>query len=110
MRAMIYHLLMAVCALVTASADVAPSTAGLDQEFSQHVLPLVKQFCFECHSTEKHKGDIDLEQFSTFDLALRHPKPWQQVVEQLSLGEMPPKQKPQPTAKEREGLLAWANQ
>jgi hypothetical protein len=62
-----------------------------------------------CHSTEKHKGDIDLEQFTSLAEAKKHPRILQAVVEQLSLGEMPPKQKPQLTASQREQLLSWAN-
>ena len=34
-------------------------------------------------------------------------KPWQQMIEQLEAGEMPPKEKPQPTADERKQLIAW---
>src|SRR5262249_45614704 len=35
-------------------------------------------------------------------------KPWQAVIEMLEAGEMPPKGKPQPTAEEREQIIAWA--
>ncbi|MEY2410198.1 MAG: hypothetical protein QOF48_2868, partial [Verrucomicrobiota bacterium] len=79
------------------------------RQFDQAVRPLLKQFCLGCHSTEKHKGDLDLERFTSLNEVLRHPKPWQAVVEQLALGEMPPKEKPQPTAAEREFLIAWVN-
>lgn len=34
---------------------------------------------------------------------------WQRVVEQLSIGEMPPKGMPQPAADERARLLSWVN-
>src|ERR1041384_6641125 len=71
-------------------------------QFDKGVRPVLKQYCLGCHSTEKHKGDLDLERFTTLDEVLKHPKPWQTVVEQLSLGEMPPQEKPQPTAAERE--------
>ena len=32
---------------------------------------------------------------------------WQSVIEQLEAGEMPPKEKPQPSAEEKKQLLAW---
>src|SRR4029453_10664935 len=70
---------------------------------------MVERYCLGCHSTEKHRGDLDLERFSSLDEVLKHPKAWQAVGEQLSLKEMPPKEKPQPTAAERERLLAWVN-
>jgi hypothetical protein len=74
--------------------------------FDQSIRPMVKEFCLGCHSTAKHKGDLDLERFSSLSEIKKHPKVWQQVVEQLSLGEMPPKEKPQPTAAQRAQLLA----
>ena len=66
-----------------------------------------KEFCLTCHSAEKHKGDVDLEQFRTLDDIRKQPKVWQAVVEQMELGEMPPKDKPQPTAVRREAMLDW---
>jgi hypothetical protein len=62
-----------------------------------------------CHSTEKHKGDLDLERFSSFDEVKKHPKVWQALLEQFANNEMPPKEKPQPTAAQREQILSWAN-
>src|SRR6266478_402013 len=29
-------------------------------QFEQNIRPLLKQYCFPCHSTEKHKGDFDM--------------------------------------------------
>src|SRR5215831_11920769 len=88
----------------------AAAPAELDAAYSQEVRPLMQQYCLGCHSTEKHKGDMDLERFASATEVLKHPKAWQQVVEQLSLGEMPPKGKPAPTSTERERLLGWANE
>jgi hypothetical protein len=84
-------------------------TRAATPDFGREVQPLVQQYCLRCHSTEKQKGDIDLEQFTSTADFLRHPKPWEQVVEQLSLGEMPPKDKPQPTDEERQRLLRGVN-
>jgi hypothetical protein len=77
--------------------------------FDKSIRPLLTEYCLKCHSTEKHKGDLDLERFSSLREVKKHPNVWQQVIEQLSLGEMPPKEKPQPTAAERAQLLAWLN-
>ncbi len=38
---------------------------------------------------------------------LKHPKVWQAVVDQVNLGELPPKGMPQPAAAERARLLNW---
>src|SRR6266436_1134489 len=78
-------------------------------EYEREIRPLLKEYCLGCHSTEKHKGDLDLERFTSFNEVLKHPKVWERVVEQISLGEMPPKEKPQPASAERERLLAWVD-
>src|SRR6266545_4686277 len=78
-------------------------------DYEREIRPLLKEFCLGCHSTEKHKGDLDLERFTSVSEVMKHPKVWQGVVEQLSLGEMPPKEKPQPAEAERVRLLGWAN-
>ena len=87
----------------------AASLAKLDKEFSGPVQATLKQYCLGCHSTEKQKGDLDLERFKTLSDVMKHAKVWQGVVEQIALGEMPPKEKPQMTVAEREKLLAWVN-
>ena len=96
------------CRLLAISvASILSGASGAD--YSREIRPLLKTYCLDCHSTEKHKGDLDLERFTSLDKILKQPKVWQTVVEQLSLGEMPPKAKPQPTPGERERLIAWVN-
>src|SRR5262249_12382577 len=78
-------------------------------EFKKTIQPMLREYCLKCHSVEKHKGDLNLEQFSSFNEVKKHPKIWQTVVEQVSNNEMPPKEKPQPAPAQREQLLNWAN-
>ena len=58
------------------------------------IQPILKEHCVKCHSTEKQKGDLDLEVFTRLDEIKRHPKVWQLVAEQLANKEMPPKKEP----------------
>ena len=67
--------------------------------------PFLKQHCFECHGSKKQKGDIrfdtlgkDLTKHETLEI-------WQGILDQLNLGEMPPKKHPQPTRAEVEPLV-----
>src|SRR5882672_5924637 len=77
------------------------------KEFERGVRPLLKQYCFSCHSSEKHKGDFDMERFSSLAEVKRHPKEWQRVAEQLANNEMPPAEKPQPPPREKERISNW---
>jgi hypothetical protein len=93
-------------------AAVVPSTGqsppnGLADDYAKQVRPLLKTYCFSCHDAKAHKGDLDLERFSSLDAIRKDVRPWQHLIEQVDVGEMPPKGKPQPTAQERKVILAW---
>ena len=79
----------------------------MKDEYATVVQPLLKTYCLTCHSTKLKKGSLDLERFTALDLVRKDLKPWQQLIEQLEAGEMPPKGKPQPTPAERKQLIAW---
>jgi len=103
-RCLPFLLLLAACS-VDGRADPAP--AGTGEDYATKVKPLLKQFCLDCHSTKAKKGSLDLERFATLEQLRKDIKPWQQTIEMLEAGEMPPKNKPQPTAEERQRLIAW---
>ncbi|NBV21235.1 MAG: DUF1592 domain-containing protein [Proteobacteria bacterium] len=96
--------------LLTFSAVlVLPNLGGraVAADFQKEVRPVLNEFCVKCHSTKDHKGDLDLERFKSLDTVKSAPKIWQQVEEQLELGEMPPKDKPQLTSAQKTQLIAW---
>ena len=64
------------------------------------IQPLLKKHCFACHSGEEPKGEsrLDLLKFDFADSETRDA--WQAVARRVEAGEMPPKGKPGPAAKE----------
>jgi hypothetical protein len=99
--------LIALCSLPAAMpAAQSPQPADLASRFALEIRPLLERYCLGCHSTEQAKGDLDLERFRTFADLLAEPRAWTEVVNQLELGEMPPKKEPQLNPAERERLLA----
>lgn len=79
----------------------------LAADYTQQVRPLLQKYCLACHSTKVHKGDIDLERFTGLAAIRKDLHPWEQVADQLEIGEMPPRGKPQPSAQERKVLVGW---
>ena len=68
--------------------------------------PFLKKHCIECHGPEKQKGDYrfdllknDLSDLQTLEL-------WQGILDQLNLGEMPPKKQAQPSREESAKVIA----
>jgi hypothetical protein len=98
---------LALICLGLASPASGASTNTSPAFFKESIRPLLDEYCLRCHSTKEQKGELDLERFSSLDQIKKHPKIWQRVFEQISTGEMPPKNKPQPDAVQRERLLAW---
>jgi len=86
-----------------------PPRGSFANQYAIVVRPLVAKYCLGCHSTKDKKGSLDLERFGLLDQVRKEVKPWQQVIELLEAGEMPPKDKPQPTGEERKQLVEWVH-
>jgi hypothetical protein len=100
---------------LVAVAYFQPSNPAVAQDaqtesFAKTIRPLLKTHCLNCHSTKAMKGELDLERFVTLDDIRKDSKPWQAMIEQIETGEMPPKDKPQPTAAEKKQLVTWVRQ
>src|SRR3954452_7756048 len=72
-----------ITAAILLMAVVAGSRACRADEFGGGIRPILKEYCLGCHSTQKQKGDLDLEVFSTLQVVKKHPGVWQKVIEQL---------------------------
>jgi hypothetical protein len=70
------------------------------------LAPFLKTYCYDCHGPDKQKGDIRFDTLGS-DLADQDTLIlWQGIVDQLNLGEMPPKKRDlQPSSAEREGIV-----
>jgi len=100
-------LLIAMASVVAAFAP-GIHAADLSQDaFDRAIRPILREHCLKCHSTEKKKGELDLERFTSLPLIMAEPNIWQQVIEQIQHGEMPPKNEPQLPAPEKERLTGW---
>jgi mono/diheme cytochrome c family protein len=93
--------------LAAVGAADRPAPADLDGRYQANVRPLMTQYCLKCHSTQKHKGDLDLERFTSMDAVRKDVRAWQNVLEMVENGEMPPKEGAKLPAEERKRLAAW---
>ncbi|MBX3440678.1 MAG: DUF1587 domain-containing protein, partial [Planctomycetaceae bacterium] len=82
----------------------------LPQQYRDTVVPLLRQFCWDCHSTDAKEGELDLERFETFDAVRRDASVWQKVAEMIAHGEMPPEDAPQLSPEERTRLETWVQE
>jgi hypothetical protein len=75
--------------------------------YSEAIMPLLQQYCFDCHGNGKSKGDLALDKWKNEAEAVADPKTWQRITEMLDGHEMPPKKRAQPAPQERETIVAW---
>ena len=77
------------------------------QQFNEVIKPILAANCFSCHGGAKPKGDFSLDQLKPdfADEATREH--WLRVSERVAAGEMPPKPKPRPPAKDVQALSNW---
>ena len=76
-------------------------------DFTASMQPFTQKYCLGCHSTAAKKGSLDLQRFKSSADVRGDVKVWQQTIEMLEAGEMPPKGKPQPTSEERNAAIKW---
>jgi len=95
-------LLVALAAgLSQASAAAPPAEAPFEE-----VRPLLAKYCFECHGPQNQEGELRLDHGGPgFDaVGAGH---WRRLLERVELGQMPPDDKPRPTADELRRLSTW---
>ncbi|HSI37149.1 MAG TPA: DUF1592 domain-containing protein [Tepidisphaeraceae bacterium] len=69
-------------------AENAPTHHALSQFLQRH--------CVECHGPAKAKGDLRLDQLSPDPADDAARKQWNQILDRIASGEMPPDSKPRP--------------
>ncbi len=87
-----------------------PLLAAPSDQYAEQIRPLLQKYCTSCHSSEKHKGGLNLDRFASIADIRKDAKSWQATLEMLEAGEMPPENKPQPTAAERQRLISWTRE
>jgi len=80
---------------------------GNETVFEKTVRPVLRDYCVTCHSTEKQKGELDLERFTTVASIKNQTEVWEHVLDQLATGEMPPKSAKQMSADQKQQLSKW---
>mgnify|MGYP002832901296 CR=1 FL=1 len=65
----------------------------------------LKQYCIDCHGPEKQKGDRRFDGLGKSNLEISDVEAWQEILDMLNLGDMPPEDVKQPTVAERAAMI-----
>jgi hypothetical protein len=86
---------------------LSPAFAEEEPLFEAEIHELVAVYCTDCHNPDDAEGDLNLERFETTDMVIDALAVWQRIAKRLEANEMPPKNRPQPTAEERQQMIEW---
>jgi len=95
--------LLGICASVGLAEDPAPQRALMPERHRT----LFENYCLDCHDTDTQKGKLDLETLS-FEISGDIPTAghWQNILDAVNAGEMPPEKKTQIPAADKAAFLA----
>jgi len=94
-----------VCLILTAA--VASGSDDLAKSYAEQIQPLLVKTCGNCHGTEPKDNDLELTGFTAAADVLAKPAVLEHIAERLHIGDMPPREAPQPSEAEREQLVGW---
>lgn len=106
------RILMLLPILLAVASATAAETRGVDRDLERRfpgvVRPFLDAYCLDCHGPHKPKGDLDLSPYTTTESVAKDLQRWEQVLERLEAGEMPPRKAGQhPTAAESRDMIRW---
>ncbi|MCR9202191.1 MAG: DUF1592 domain-containing protein [Planctomycetaceae bacterium] len=87
---------LCVCGGITAADD-----------FESTVRPFLNSWCVSCHGPEDQSGDRRFDRVAVSLQDSNDLAQWQDIVDQLNLGEMPPPDERQPSAEQRKIVVQW---
>ncbi|MFT7640904.1 MAG: hypothetical protein ACI9G1_002648, partial [Pirellulaceae bacterium] len=97
---------MSYASLLADETDIAENRE-LESSYGERVQPLLKTYCFECHSGDTTEAEIDLALFTSAAKVRSDLKTWQKMRHILDTNQMPPKEAKQPSDADKEILRTW---
>lgn len=87
-------------------ALVMPLAHATGDDLADNVAPYVTKYCVECHNSQTHKGELDLTRYKNDADVASNFRRWNNVIEFIRQGEMPPEDYKQPSIDERNAVIA----
>jgi mono/diheme cytochrome c family protein len=85
--------------------DGAPTSPG----FQEVARPFIQRHCAACHGEKKANAGFRIDLLTADFTKPKMAEHWKEVIDRINAGEMPPKSKPRPEAKEAAVFVDWVN-
>lgn len=76
-----------------------------DNALRETVRPFLKQYCYECHGATEQYGERRFDELKPVISADSQLVDYQDILDQLNLGEMPPSDELQPSNEQRQAIV-----
>lgn len=91
------------------AADATDARGSAATVIKEIVRPFLNTHCLRCHGPKRAKSGFRVDQLPTDFRAAKATDRWKEVMDKINLGEMPPKEEPQPKPAEFEPVVKWIN-
>ena len=91
----------------SALSSTPPAAADLDRRFAADVQPVLKTYCYTCHSGASPAAMLDLSAYGNTAAIVAAFPVWEHVHGRLERRDMPPPRAPQPSDAERRLVNDW---
>lgn len=105
--------MLAAVAFAGAPAEPKAPAATPKIDFNREIAPLIKKYCFECHTGDEPEGEFSLWFETEADFLRRvssEREHFKKMMDALRNYDMPPSDVAQPSDPERDRLVAWVGQ
>lgn len=99
--------LMAVFGNRVVAEDSTPAKAPAEKSFATVFAPFLENHCHQCHGEQEQSGERRFDRLSGSITDDRSLVDWQDILDQLNLGEMPPQDAKQPSVEQRLEVIDW---
>ncbi|MCR9296258.1 MAG: DUF1592 domain-containing protein [bacterium] len=83
------------------------AAASIVEEYKRVVLPILQDYCFDCHAEGANEGDLALDNFTSFHAMTTDAQTWWAVLKNVRSDVMPPHGEKQPSDAEKRLLFEW---
>src|SRR5262249_30033218 len=88
----------------------APLSPESQKIYESQVKPFLKQHCIKCHDDNKTLGGFRIDILGTDFLEGKTADHWKEIIDNISLGKMPPRKQPRPDPEKAFTVVKWVNQ
>lgn len=99
--------LLLACVLHGACTSSPANAADHPDNDGLKAVQILRRYCVGCHGEKTNKAEFVLHDINPDIASGKDLDRWEKILEMVSIGDMPPKDKAQPTQSEREQLVRW---